>query len=418
MNRRYFMKVGTASLAAGLLASSMPKLFAEEKKILSRVRIGAIGVGSRGTGMMKYLLQMPDVEITALCDINENNLNRALQIVKQSAGNTPASFLGGPYEYKKMLESDNVDGVFIATPAQTHAEMAIDSMNAGKHVGSEVPGGYTSSELWEMVRIKEKTGVHYKLLENYNYMQTKLMIFNMVQQGVFGEPYYAVGSYIHATPKLNFNSDGSLTWRGELRRDAYGNWYPTHAIGPICKWLDINKTDALDYLVCMQNKPVMAHLDTVKQFGQESTQAKIDFKTGEFIQTLIQTKKGKLLQIDFGPVEPRPQQVYYGIQGTKGAFDDRHGIYLGSNTEKWEPLDKYKEKYESHYWKESGQTAGKTGHGGGDYFVMRDFVEMIKQDKEPWIDVYDSAVWSSIFECTQKSLENRSSSVDIPDFTE
>jgi hypothetical protein len=240
----------------------------------------------------------------------------------------------------------------------------------------------------------------------------------MVQQGIFGYPYYAVGSYIHATPFLNFNPDGSLTWRGELRRDAIGNWYPTHAIGPISKWLDINKTDALDYLVCMQNKPVMAHLDTIKQFGPESPQAKIDFKTGEFIQTLIQTKKGKLLQIDFGPVSPRPEQVYYGIQGTKGAFDDRHGICLGSGDKHaWESFAEYKDKYDSLYWKESGKKAGTTGHGGGDYFVMRDFVEMILQDKEPWIDVYDSAVWSSIFECTRKSLKKRSSSVDIPDFT-
>ena len=360
MSRREFIKKSTAGLAAGFFAVATPDLLAQEKKPLGDIRIGVIGVGGRGTGLLRSLLGISGVRVTAVCDINEDHLSRALNIVEEAAGSTPVGFSKGPYDYRNMVERDDFDGVLIATPTKWHAEMSIDSMKAGKHVGSEVPGGYTVDEMWELVKTKEKSGKRYMLLENYNYMKKNMLALNMVKKGLFGEPYYAVGSYIHATPALNFNSDGSLTWRGELRRDEYGNWYPTHAIGPISKWLDINKGDAMDYLVCMQNKPTMAHIHAANRFGPDSPQAKIEFKTGEFIQTMIQTKKGKLMELDFGPVSPRPAQVYYGVQGTKGALDDRHGICIPADGgHDWKSIDKYRDEYNSPYWKRDGEIAGK-----------------------------------------------------------
>ena len=68
-------------------------------------------------------------------------------------------------------------------------------------------------------------------------------------------------------------------------------------------------------------------------------------------------------------------------------------------------------------WKRDGAAAEKAGHLGGDFFVLREFVDMIRRDREPWIDVYDAASWSAITHCSSESIRRGSSPVQIPDFT-
>ena len=59
----------------------------------------------------------------------------------------------------------------------------------------------------------------------------------------------------------------------------------------------------------------------------------------------------------------------------------------------------------------------KSGHGGGDYLELLEFVEAVREDREPYIDVYDSASWSSLVELSARSIDAGDSSVEIPDFT-
>lgn len=64
-----------------------------------------------------------------------------------------------------------------------------------------------------------------------------------------------------------------------------------------------------------------------------------------------------------------------------------------------------------------GAAAAKAGHGGGDYFVLRDFAEMVRTDREPWADVYDGASWSVVYHCSRESIDRQGASVEVPDFT-
>jgi hypothetical protein len=95
------------------------------------------------------------------------------------------------------------------------------------------------------------------------------------------------------------------------------------------------------------------------------------------------------------------------VQGTKS-----HVSYDGKGI-----TDEMKEKYRHVYWKRDGEQAKQYGHGGGDFFVMRDFFNSVRQDRDPWIDVYDSAAWSAVYDCSRQSIANRSAPVDFPDFT-
>ena len=85
-------------------------------------------------------------------------LSRGLDLVEKTLGTRPEGYSRGPYDYRRMLERDDFDGVLIATPAPLHAEMSVDSMDAGKHVGSEVPGADTVEQCWSLVDAKERTG--------------------------------------------------------------------------------------------------------------------------------------------------------------------------------------------------------------------------------------------------------------------
>jgi predicted dehydrogenase len=411
MGRRGFM--AAASSATALAASGVS---AQDAK---PVRIAFIGVGGRGTSLLKVLLKVPGTQVTAICDIDEAHLNRGIELVKRAHGNTPAGFSKGPYDYRRMLERDDFEAVLIATPAPLHAEMSIDSMLAGKHTASEVPGAYTVEECWNLVTTKEKTGKRYMLLENYTYARSRMMAHNMAQAGVFGTPYYGECSYIHDCRSLRFEADGSLTWRGRIKTEMFGNLYPTHSLGPVSKWMDIHRGDRMVSLVSQMSEPSALHAYAEKRFGADSGPGKTKFVAGDMSVTLIKTAKGKLITVYYDSDSPRPASIFYLVQGPQGVYDSRSGIHIDgvSPAHKWEPTSKYQEKYDHAYWKEHGAEAAKTGHGGGDYFVMSDFAKMAREDQEPWIDVYDSASWSSIVELSAESIRRGGASVDFPDFT-
>lgn len=419
MNRRDFLKAGVLGAGAAALAGSAPGLFAQNAND-KPVRLGIIGTGSRGTGHITFLMQMEGVVIPAVCDINEGSLNHAAALIENATGNAPAKYTGDDYAYRKMLQRDDLDAVLIATPIRWHLDMAIDALKAGKHVASEVTAGYDLGKLWELVRTVQQTGKHYMLLENYIFSGENMMIYNMAQQGLFGDPYFAECSYIHNCKSLAYNADGSLNWRGLGARDYYGNLYSTHSLGPVSKWLGINDGDRMVSLTCTASDPRCRHEYAVKRFGPDSPQAKIMFKAEDFIATTIRTAQGRVIQLDYDTASPRPASIYYAIQGTKGVFDSRQGIYLETEgaEDRWTNANDYWEKHQHPIWKELGPQAAKTSHGGGDFFVLRHFLRMVRENTAPWIDVYDATAWSVIQHCSVLSLDNANASIDIPDFTE
>ncbi len=421
VNRREFLRqvaVGAAAAAAAG-AQAQPAAVRAADGAVGPARIGVVGVGSRGRSLLKRLIQLPDVAVTAICDLDEGHTRQAIEIVRERQGTPPAGYSGRPEAYRDMLTRDDVDAVLVATPTKWHCPMAIEAMKAGKHVGSEVPAGFTRDELWELVKAKEAAGRRYMLLENYLYTRQIMMIFEMVRQGGFGEPYYAEGAYLHDCRFMLFKKDGSLDWWGDWASRHHGHDYPTHSLGPVSKWLGLNEGDRMIHCSAMMSRPRVLREYARERFGADSPQAGINWANGDMTCVMIQTQQGRLIRIDYDVNSPRPAVFPYMLQGTRGVFDSRHGIYLEgvSAHEKWEEVGVYAERYEHPYWRREGEMAAKAGHGGGDYFVLRDFVEMVRQDREPWIDVYDGASWSVIYHCSRESIDRQGAAVEVPDYT-
>lgn len=405
------------------------RVAAEPARPKDKVRLGVIGTGgeatpvgtARGRSLMGLLLDFPGVSVTAVCDTSETNLERAIDAVRDKTGHRPAGYSGGPYAYRDLLERDDVDAVLIASPAPLHARMAIDALKAGKDVGSEVPAGYSLEELWELVDAKEASGRHYILLENYNYLRENMLVQNMVDQGRFGETYFAECAYLHDVRYLYFEEDGSLTWRGKWLTGSKGNVYPTHAFGPAAKWFHLLDGDQILSSTSTMTPPRAVRHYARKRFGPESAAARHDYTLGDFISTEVRTEKGRLIRVDFDLSSPRPSETYYLLQGVEGIYNSRtrhpHGAYFDGDAHEYTHLGLFVEECEHPYWRRDGERAAHIGHGGSDFFVLRDFVNMVKEDREPWIDVYDAATWSALYHCSQASIEQGSAPVPHPDFT-
>ena len=74
-------------------------------------------------------------------------------------------------------------------------------------------------------------------------------------------------------------------------------------------------------------------------------------------------------------------------------------------------------KYDHPLWKKNEKDAKDSGHGGIDYFMIQDFIECVRQNLHPPIDVYDAAAWSSIVPLSEESIAGGSQPVFFPDFT-
>jgi hypothetical protein len=170
----------------------------------------------------------------------------------------------------------------------------------------------------------------------------------------------------------------------------------------------------------MMSDPREVHAQIVEQFGPDGKAAKIKIQLGDFHSTLIQTAKGKMIRLDYSISSTRPYSRYYLLQGMKGCYDSRSGVYVhgDSPSYKWDSIGKFLEKYRHPWWTKEGQKALKTGgHGGMEYFCLRDFVVVNRYDREPWNNCYDAAAWNALNECSQMSIDRKGAPVEIPDFT-
>ncbi|MGI6574067.1 MAG: Gfo/Idh/MocA family protein [Fermentimonas sp.] len=419
LNRRGFIKA-TAGAGIYLASSKYSKIFATSNPERP-VRLGFVGVGSRGMSMLKTALMFEGVEITAVSDIVGERVDRAQQLVMEAGQPKPKGFTGEE-DYKKIADLANVDAIFTATPWSLHTPVMVATMKAGKYGGTEMPACDGYDEAWELVETAEKTGMHCMLLENYTYMRNVMMVLNMERKGLFGELTHCETGYQHDVRYATIGDKGELLWRAQERYLHHtGNRYPTHAIGPVSQWIDINRGNKFEYLVSMSSRSLGLNHYVAKNYGANHPNAKRQYKAGDVNCTLIQTANGITVTLYYDSLSPRPVDFIYRIQGTKGIYSGTlNKIYLEDTSpvpHQWEDIEKYVQEYDHPLWKKYGDIAVKTGHGGSDYLCMRDFVQAIRHQTTVPIDVYDAATWSIITKLTEESVLNKSKPIDFPDFT-
>ncbi len=114
------------------------------------VRTAVIGVGQRGTLLLRQALKVPGVKIVAVCDIDSQALDRAAQT---ASAHSPDRMT----EFRRLLDRKDIDAVFIATPVDFHKEMAVAALEVGKNVYLEKPMGRTVEECRQVVQASKSS---------------------------------------------------------------------------------------------------------------------------------------------------------------------------------------------------------------------------------------------------------------------
>lgn len=183
MNRRYFLMAATGALASTPMKSHM---LASPN---DTVRIACVGVRGQGKAHLNQYSQMKNVEIAAICDIDENVLNSRLDMVEKKTGKKPASY----WEIRKLLEDKSIDAISIATPDHSHTLQTIWSLQAGKHVYCEKPCSHNVFESKQIVAATKKYG---KIVQHGTNSRSGVAIRDAIQKmkdGLIGDIYHARG---------------------------------------------------------------------------------------------------------------------------------------------------------------------------------------------------------------------------------
>lgn len=439
--RRDFIKLvgatGATMMAPGLAAArtNAPEPEAEQKSKsvadlrtpkMDRVRVGFIGVGARGSGHVAQLLAIDGVDVIAICDPHLPSTEASVKRCVDKGRPAPATYTGGGHDYRRMLDRDDIDIVVISTPWDWHVPMAVDAMKAGKHAFLEVPAATTVEGAWELVDTAERTQRHCMMMENVNYGREELMVLNMCRLGLFGELLHGEAAYIHDLRwQMKEIEHGTGSWRTYHYTKQNGNLYPTHGLGPVAQYMNINRGDRLDYLCSVSSPARTREIWARENFPEGHERRSLKFICGDISTSIAKTVSGKTLMIQWDEQLPRPYTRHNFIQGTKGAwggFPNRLALEgEGRNAESWiqgDALNEWYEKYDHPLWKLIGDQATKNGgHGGMDFVMLWRMIYCLRNGEPLDQDVYDAATWSVVGPLSEQSVKHRGQSVDFPDFT-
>ena len=358
-----------------------------------KLRVGIAGA-RRGAAFVPALKAMPEVEIAALCDISEEQLERYTER------------FGNPYtgvDYGQMLDS-GIDMAIVATPMHLHAPMCAEALRRDIHALSEVSAATSLDQCRELVAAARSSKAKYMMAENCCYMKPFYLVANMARAGVFGEIYYAEGEYVHEIPNLS----DEARWRDKWLYGRRGVTYPTHPMGPILEWMNDYVTSVIAMGTGPRNYP--------------------KFTGDDCSIMLCQTSRGGMISIRNDITSPRPHtHNYVALQGTKGAYEaqrhdeDSHRVCLrdaaGTREDRvWRSLWDFEDQYLPEVWRRPAPEVARAGHGGSDYFTAQAFVEAILGDTEPPIDIYRALDFTVPGLMSEVSVIQGGTPVAVPNF--
>ena len=439
-NRRDFLKgtawMGLAAMAAGCMSKGMKltggcgaPMQGYADKPMETIRVGFVGLGSRGPSSARRVTLLPGVKIVALCDIDPAR-TAAANDWRVKNGYPKAREYTGTEGYKRMCAADDIDVIYSVTSWEAHTPINCCAMANGKHVFTEMPGALTVEDCWKQVEYSEKYRRHCMMLENCCYGEYEMLAFNLIKKGMLGEIVQAEVGYTHDQRALQYNPRDGVFWRIKRHQTHHGNYYPTHGLVPAGKCLDINRGDRFDYLVSMETKSASFEAYGAANFPKGDWRHDAKMVKGDINTCLLRTVNGKVLQLVHNVCTPTPYDrgnKYLGTKGTiRGIKDESYQICFETETgdkgaEKYfdaKRAQEVREAYKHPFWKTAGDIAKKVGgHGGMDFIMDLRWVYCLQNGLPMDTDVYDLATYSSIVELSERSVNAGSRPIEFPDYT-
>jgi len=356
--------------------------------------VGIVGL-RRGRGFVSVFGAHPRVNVTALCDIDQNtvaDLGEAFSL--------PDSALYTDYD--QFLGADH-DIIMIATPIRFHADQTVSALEAGRHVLCEQTAAYTVDDCERIVDAVTQTGRTYMMAENYCYFHYIRQWRDIINQGKLGTIFHAEAEYIHEIEHLLIDEEsGTYFWRHE--RPPI--WYCAHCLGPLLTLMNGRIVEASGGSAGFHKRPEQSdHLGF------------LDMEIG-----LFRTEKGALIKIARSQVAPRyPHLVWYSLYGTNGYVENGRGD--GTEGHIWTEDDagpdgpRSAEKMHcATVDPDAPEEAKHGGHGTSEYYMIREFLDALEAEQRPPIDVMRSMDFTVPGIIAHESAMSDGNWRDVPQF--
>ncbi len=326
---------------------------------MKKVKVGFVGL-RRGRALASSMMGLETAEISAVCDLDPERLDETTDWLK---GENKLDGVLATDSFEELLASD-IDAVVIATAATIHTPMAVQALDAGKHVLSEIPA-VNSVEEAKILKdaVRSHPAQKYMMAENCCFWAFINTWKGLVEDGWVGRVWYAEAEYLHNVTDLMRDKDGKPTWRASYD----GIKYLTHDLGPLLYLLNDRVTEVTCFAPSFNSVP--------------------DYSTGTPNEVAVfRTEKGALIKIlvCFGII--RPAIHNYVVLGDRGTLEtDRMDAYTTNAC-----LSSIKAMGGKMFRlpTSTGYPGYSTaGHGGADAKMIEAFIDCIRNDTQPPIDV-------------------------------
>ena len=388
------------------------------------IKIGFIGLGGRGYSLMRWVVLEQGEQVTAVCDAYEDRTKAGADAVEETGQERPAEYL----DYHDVIKDENVNTIIIATAWESHVEIALAAMYAGKATAMEVGGAYELKQCFDLVEAWEKTGTPFMFLENCCFGRRELMVLNMVQKGLFGEVIHCAGGYQHdLRSEIAFGKENRhYRLRNYLSRNCEN--YPTHDLGPIAKVLDINHGNRMLTLSSTASRAAGLQEYVRTHKGDDESLKGKTFAQGDVVTTVIKCARGETIVLTLDTTLPRYYCRNFTVRGTKGMYEEvTDSVFLDRKEDIEHDFDwrmhkvgcakEYEAEYEHPIWKKYLNEGIKGGHDGMDWLEFEFFFRNLREDGPMPVDVYDAASWMAVTALSEISIAQGGAVVNIPDFT-
>jgi len=361
---------------------------------MKKIRIGVFGLG-RGSSYFDNITNN-NGEIVAVCERDDKKLKEALDYLGDSTT--------GYKDFDEFIEHE-MDAVFIANCFHEHTPFVLRALEKDLHVLCECTSNTTMGEGVQLVRATKKSKGIYMLAENYPYMLFNQEMKKVYEDGTLGKVLFAEGEYNHP---FNFDSQEehinlrpySKHWRNYLPR----SYYITHSLAPLMNItgafpkrvtafpcfspfdeyniIGSSIADRAAIITTLNDDDSVFRVTGCAAFGAHGNSYRICCQNGQ-IENLRGMGEKIMLRYNSWQIPEGREEI--------NCYDPE-----------WETVDK--------------ELAEKAGHGGGDFFVIKEFFDCIRAGRKPVFDEYFATTMASVAILAHRSILEKGMPYDIPDF--
>lgn len=247
LSRRRFLAATGLTLAAApsILTSCATAATVKRKPASERIVVGVVGWGMQGPGNTRAFMDLPDCQVVATCDIDQDHLKASAEAINKHYGNSDCKTY---HDYREMMARDDIDAVMLAVPDNWHALMSIEAARQGKHIFGEKPLARTIAEQQAIVRAVEKAGVTWQTGSWQRSVSNFHKAAEIVRNGMIGKvkrvevglpsghnDFAGTGQYTQITeppPELDYDAwIGPSAMEPYIKARIHKNWRWNYNIG-------------------------------------------------------------------------------------------------------------------------------------------------------------------------------------------